>query len=181
MDVITDMKIRSIVLALTLWFSGPSSSPATSKVEGVKVEVTSVSPSKGVLHWKITNTSDVEVYVYDVFLWGSAFGISTKPDRLVFETCPTKIENGYPYHVPPVLLLLIPSHADREGDFKDPQIRRTRGKKISLEIGVGPEPYNVVQDALNVQKLGEADTSPYNVILKWSTIIESKPIQVPKE
>jgi len=181
MDAITSMKIGSIVVGLSLCFGGPFSLSATSKVEAVKVEVTSASPVKGALHWRITNTSDVEVYVYDVFLWGSAFGIRRRPDSVVFETSPTKIENGYPNHVPPVLLLLVPAHSDREGDFKDPQIRHARGKRISFEIGVGPEPYRVVQDALNVQKLGEAETSPYNVILKWSTIIESQPVQVPKE
>nr|MDP9148233.1 hypothetical protein [Acidobacteriota bacterium] len=129
---IIDSTLSLIVLGSILFFGGPNSH-VKSNIQGVTVTVTAVSPNMGSLHWKITNNSEVEVYVYDVFLWGTAFGINTKPDTVVFETSPTKIENGFPNHVLPVLLLLIPAHADREGDFKDPEIGKCQGKKISLE------------------------------------------------
>jgi hypothetical protein len=178
---ITATKIQWTVAILASILIPPLSSAVPSQVQGVKVEVTAVSPARGLLHWKVTNTSDVEIYVYDLFLWGPSYRVRTKPDSVVFETSPTEIQNGYPNHVPPLLLLLVPAHESREGDFKDPQIKSSRGKRISFEIGVGSEPYKVIEDYQGVRRRGEGTSSPFNVVLQWSTIFASPLVKVPNK
>jgi hypothetical protein len=149
---------------------------AAERVSGVAVEIKSVSPEAGSLHWKITNQSKVEIYLYDVFLLGPAFAIERIPGTTIFDTTPLhKLASCVPNRYLPVLLIVIRSGGTIEGDFADEEIKKlARGTKISLKVAVGPEPYSVIarwQRFLN----SDCKHSPYDAIATWGTIIESKP------
>src|SRR5216684_2222384 len=93
-----------LFLALSMGYSA-TKPPDVSKV---RFEVTRVSRKAGLLHWKITNNSDVEVYVYDFFLLGPAFNIERTQNRVVLDATPIETAATCPPdRFPPVLLLVV--------------------------------------------------------------------------
>lgn len=162
---------------LTFWLlvaSATGMAVAKPDAAQVHVEITGVSKASGSLHWKITNTSPVEIYVYDFFLLGPAFRVEHNPDRVVFDTSPTTEEASCPPdRFPPVLLLVIRSGGVVEGEFSDGRIKDLSGKAISLKIAAGSEPYSVVAEAKRLMASGRCEHSPYDAIVRWATIVES--------
>ena len=148
------------------------------RISKVEVEIANVSMKDGSLHWKIVNRSEVEVYVYDVFLLGPAYKIERRPGMVVFCTAPVEmLASCPPNRYLPVLLMVIRSGGTIEGDFSDPEIKKlVPGSRVSMKIAVGAEPYSV---AAEWQRFLNSDCkdSPYNAIVRWSTVIESKPIR----
>lgn len=172
---------RPVCICMILWLSLSMGNGATRPpdVGRVRFEITRESKRAGVLHWKITNKSDVEVYVYDDFLLGPAFDIERGGKRVVFDATPiATMASCPPDRFPPVLLLLVRSGGTIEGDFSDPEIAKSRGKAVSLKIAVGSEPYSVVDEAKRLASSNCAH-SPYDAIVKWGTILESTRIHVP--
>ena len=176
------MVIRCLVITcgMALTLNGASKDAAKVRVTGVSVQLSSSPQQHGQLHWKITNSSPSEVYVYSFFLYGPAYGTKDKEGKKVFDTVPTAQEGGCPNRFPPVLLLRVPAGDYREGDFRDPVLRGLSGKTASIKIGVGPEPYTVVDEAHRIRWESKSCVkSPYDAIFEWSTIQESNAVQVP--
>jgi hypothetical protein len=149
-------------------------------ITGVGLQLSSTA-EKGQVHWKITNKSQSSVFVYSFFLYGPAYGREHKEGREIFDTTPISRDTGTVNHFPPVLLLMVPSGDYREGDFRDLELKDLAGKTVSLKIGVGANPYSVVEEAkrLRSDRGQSMGSNPYNAIFEWSTIIESNPIQLP--
>jgi hypothetical protein len=169
----------AVVVAFSLALSSGASKPWPKKpITGVTVQLTSTN-EKGQLHWKITNASESSVFVYSFFLYGPAYGREHKEGREIFDTAPISRDTGTVNHFPPVLLLMVPSGDYREGDFRDADLKELTGKIVSLKIGVGDNPYSVVEEAQRLRRGQGMESNPYNAIFEWSTIIESNPVQLP--
>ena len=162
-------------LLLVLSLVGPShTANGAMPISGVQVEIGTISVRDGSIHWKITNRSKLEVYVYDVFLLGPSFATEHAPGLMKFDTTPMHVlASCPPNRFLPVLLMVVRSGGSIEGDFADPQIRKlTTGTAVSMRIAVGPEPNSVTtqwQRFLN----SDCKHSPYDAIVDWATIIES--------
>ena len=147
--------------------------------QGVHVEVGPPVQTGSLFHWKIKNSLDTAVFVYDFYLWGPALHVSSKTDRTVFETSPIiEVRSCPPYRFPPVLLLVIAPGRTIEGDFADSEVRDLKGKMFSLQVAVGPEPESVVTEAKRFFN-SNCEHDPYDAIVRWGTLIESTPIQLP--
>ena len=173
-------KILAFVVVFGLILSlGASKSGPKKRITGVELQLTTTSKS-GQLHWKITNNSPSEVYVYSFFLYGPSYETEDRGDKKIFYTAPTAEDGGCPNRFPPVLLLQVPFGDYREGDFRDPELKKLSGKTVSLTIGFGPEPYTVVDEAHRIRwKSKNCMHSPYNAIFEWSTTQESNTVQIP--
>jgi hypothetical protein len=146
------------------------------RVAGLHLEIRSVSASGASLHWKITNTSDQIVYIYDVFLFGPAFKVQKRSDGVVFDTAPVETVASCPPNrfLPPLLIPIWPGRS-MEGDFQDPAIKSlVRGQRISLRIAAGPEPDSISREWQEYLK-SDCRHSPYDAIVRWATVIESEP------
>lgn len=143
-------------------------------ISGVQVEIGMISVRDGSFHWKITNRSELEIYVYDVFLLGPAYAIERRPGVVRFDTTPiSPIASCPPNRFLPVLLMVIRSGGSIEGEFADPHIRRLApGTLVSMRIAVGSEPNSVTTEW---QRFLNSDCmhSPYDAIVRWATIVES--------
>lgn len=150
-----------------------------SPITGVTLQL-STTAVDGQLHWKISNASKSSVFVYSFFLYGHAYGYEHKGGREVSDTTPTSLDNGTVNHFPPVLLLMVPAGDYREGDFRDPELKKLSGRPVSLKIGVGADPYSVVDEAKRLRQSEKATDNPFNAIFEWSTIIESNAVELPE-
>ena len=146
-------------------------------VSGVKVSVSKVSVVAGSLHWKITNNSKEEVYVYDVFLLGPAFAIEQSHGTATFYTAPLRtLASCPPNRFLPPLLLVIRSGGTIEGDFVESEIKKVRrGTRVLIKVAVGTEPNSVTEAWRNFLS-SDCRHSPYDAIVQWGTIIESNSI-----
>ena len=169
----------NICIIILLALSTGHSANKPPDVSKVRFEVTRVSKRGGVLHWKIVNNSDDEIYIYNFYLLGPAYNIEQTPGRVIFDTAPiVRVASCPPNRVAPVLLLGIRSGGMIEGDFSDPEIKKAGGKKVSLKISVGSEPDTVVAET---KRFFDSDCahSPYDAIVNWGTLLESTRIKVP--
>jgi hypothetical protein len=92
--------------------------------EGVHLGVTKPTQDGALVHWKITNTLETAVYVYDFYLWGPAYHLEKQQDRTIINTTPVTEEASCPPNrFAPVPLLAVGPHRTIEGDFTDPDIR----------------------------------------------------------
>ena len=145
--------------------------------DSVSVAVTSAS-TEGILHWAITNHDQVAVYVYDFFLWGPALSVDYSPEKTTFNTTPVVEQPSCPPNrVAPVLLLVVAPGRTITGDLQDDRLERLAGKAVSLRIAVGSDPYTVVDEAKQFFD-SHCKHSPYDAIVRWGTIIESKTVKV---
>jgi hypothetical protein len=144
---------------------------------GVHVELGPPRQTGSLFHWKIKNTLETAVFVYDFYLWGPALHIGTKADKTVFETAPTAEERSCPpYRFPPVLLLAIGPGRTIEGDFVDSPPEGLEGRPVSLQVAVGTEPYSVVTEAARFYN-SNCEHNPYDAIVRWGTVVESAPVR----
>ena len=148
-----------------------------SQIKQVRIEATKALSKDALLHWKISNDSDLAVYVYDFYLLGPAYRVERDGSRVVFDTAPVSQEATCPPNrFPPVLLLVVGAHRSIEGDFTDPETKDLGGKQASIRIAVGAEPYTVVAQAKRFFK-SQCRHNPYDAIVRWGTILESNAIQ----
>jgi hypothetical protein len=173
----TDVALASILFVSCLVLPVRSQIPTRMTIGKVKVHLTTTSRSDQ-LHWDIINESDRPVFVYSYFLYGPAYGRQSVDSRAILTTTPLSLDEGTVNHFPPVLLLMIPAHDDREGYFRDSEIKTLAGHEVSLKIGVGSDPYSVVQNA-HALRYGKSQGNPYNAIFAWAKIIESNAVQLP--
>jgi hypothetical protein len=146
--------------------------------DSVSVVVTSAFSTDGALHWAITNRNDVEVYVYDFFLWGPALSVDRSQEKTTFNTTPVVEQPSCPPNrVAPVLLLVVAPGRTISGELQDDHLKHLAGKAVSLTIAVGSDPYTVVDEA---KRFFDSDCkhSPYDAIVRWGIIIESKTAKV---
>jgi hypothetical protein len=149
------------------------------KVSNVELEIGNVSTASGSLHWKIRNRSDVEVYVYDVFLLGPAFEVQRQASAVTFSTAPTRmLASCPPNRFLPVLLMVVRPCGTIEGIFSDSELKKLApGTTVSMQVSVGPDPYSVAaewQQFLN----SNCEHSPYDAIVRWGTTIESNAVRL---
>jgi hypothetical protein len=166
-------------LLATFYTAGMCQSWPKVPITDVTVQLTPTTMD-GQLHWRISNGSKSSVFVYSFFLYGPALGREHRNEKEVFDTTPTSLDKGTVYHFPPVLLLMVPAGDYREGDFRDPELREVMGRSVSLKIGVGSDPYSVVDEAKRLRQSKKSTDNPYNAIFEWSTIIESNVVQLPE-
>ena len=172
-------RLFTIFLMLGAWLPPTVQHSAKTPIRDVSVQL-SLTSTHNQLHWRIDNKSDLAVYVYSFYLWGPAYTTEGKAGVTVLETSPTTLEGGCPNRFPPVLLLLIPPRDYREGDFRDQRLQELTGKTVALEIGVGADPYSVVEQANAIRwKSKNCSRSPNDAIFEWQTIIESNSLSVP--
>lgn len=169
-----------VVLACLCALGGTGVAQSTTKPrpQSVKVTVTSASSADGTLQWAITNHNEVAVFVYDFFLWGPAFSVDESPEKATFNTTPVAEQASCPPNrVAPVLLLVVAPSRTIKGELQDERLKRLSGKSASLRIAVGRDPYTVVDEAKRFFD-SNCKHSPYDAIVRWGTIIESKPARV---
>jgi len=146
--------------------------------DSVSVAVTSASSTGGSLHWAITNHNEVAVYVYEVFLWGPAFSLDHSLERTTFNTTPLVEQPSCPPNrVAPVLLLVVAPGRTITGELQDDRLQQSAGKAVSLRIAVGSDPDSVVDEAKRFFN-SNCKHNPYDAIVRWGTIIESKAVKV---
>jgi hypothetical protein len=173
---------KHLVYVLFLIAVLPSEAWVSGKVPPSQVRITVTnSPKKDVLlHWAITNESDIGVFVYDFFLWGPAYEVERNGDKVILNTTPVKEMGGCGLdRLPPILLLVVAPHRTIEGDFLDTELKGVAGKLASMRIAVGPEPFSVVKQAKRFYSDKECRHTPYDAIVQWGTILESNTIQIP--
>jgi hypothetical protein len=161
-----------------MWFVGiGSGTTAAQRVSGVKVEIMAIARAAGSLRWRITNQSNAEVYVYDVFLLGPALEIERDSGMAVFSTTPSNaLASCPPNRLLPPLLMVIRSGGTIEGEFSDLEIKKlVSGTRIALKIAVGPEPDSVMSEWQRYLK-SDCKHSPYDAIVNWATMVQSKPL-----
>jgi hypothetical protein len=146
--------------------------------QGVHVELEAPRQTGSLFHWKIKNTLQTAVYVYDFYLWGPALHVGVRADRVVFETAPiAEVRSCPPIRFPPVLLLVIGPGRSIEGDFVNAAVRDLEGKPVSLQVAVGTEPYSVVSEAARYYN-SNCEHNPYDAIVRWGTLVESSPARL---
>jgi hypothetical protein len=164
----------AIALLLTIATSGVAqvvTKPAPNTVEFV---VTSASSADGAIRWAITNHSDGAVFVYDFFLWGPALSVDSAPEKTTFNTTPVVEQASCgPNRFPPVLLLVVAPGRTITGELKDQRITPLSGKAVSARIAVGLDAYSVVREAKRFME-SNCKHSPYDAIVRWGRIVESK-------
>jgi hypothetical protein len=76
-----------------------------------------------------------------------------------------------------VLLLVVAPGRTITGELRDDRIEKLVGKAASLTVAVGLDPYTVVDEA---KRFFDSDCkhSPYDAIVRWATIVESKAVKV---
>ena len=173
-------RIACICAVLLLTASvGSSAAPRPPEVSKVRFEITRLSKDAGLLHWKITNSSDDGIYVYNFFLLGPAYNVERSAGKLIFDTSPiVRVASCPPNRVAPLLLLFVRSGGVIEGDFVDEAIKSSgAGDEVSLKIAVGSEPDSVVQEAKRFYN-SDCKHSPYDAIIDWATFLETAPVKV---
>lgn len=175
--------LRQLAYVLLLIAVLPCGAGASEKVQAsqVKVNVTN-SPKKDVLlHWAITNESDVGLFVYNFYLWGPAYEVERNGNRVILNTTPVKEMGGCGLdRLPPILLLVVAPHKTIEGDFSDTELKDMAGKSASIRIAVGADPFTVVEQAKRYYYNDkQCRHTPYDAIVQWGTIVESNTIQIP--
>ena len=146
--------------------------------DSVSVAVTSAFSAQGALHWAITNHNDVAVFIYDFFLWGPALSVDRSAEKTTFNTTPVIEQPSCPPNrVAPVLLLVVAPGRTISGDLQDDRLEQLAGKAVSVTIAVGSDPYAVVDEAKRFLD-SDCKHSPYDAIVRWGTIIESKTVKV---
>jgi hypothetical protein len=144
----------------------------------VSVAATSASSTDGALHWAITNHNEVAVYVYDFFLWGPALSVDRSLEKTTFNTTPLVEQPSCPPNrVAPVLLLVVAPGRTITGELQDDRLKQIGGNTASVRIAVGSDPYTVVDEAKQFFD-SNCKHSPYDAIVRWGTIIESKAVKV---
>lgn len=177
------MKLRRLVFCVIFgaipMSCAAKSDPAVQR--GVSVEIEPPVLKGSLFHWKIKNSLDTAVYVYDFYLWGPAFQIETPDDRLVIDTAPvSEVRSCPPNRFPPVLLLVIAPGRTIEGDFADSEIKNAERKPVLIRIAVGSDPYSVVAEAKRFYYDGHCRHNPYDAIVRWGTILESNILELPE-
>ena len=176
------MKFAKQVISLAVLLSQFGNSALAQKMpkprpDSVSVALTSAS-AEGTLHWAITNHDKVAVYVYDFFLWGPALSVDHSPEKTTFNTTPVVEQPSCPPNrVAPVLLLVVAPGRTITGELQDDRLQQLAGKAVSLRIAVGSDPYTVVDEAKRFFD-SNCKQSPYDAIVRWGTIIESKAVKV---
>jgi hypothetical protein len=151
--------------------------PSLSK--DVHLEISAPKDSNSLLDWKISNTGSLRVYVYDFYLWGPAYRLEQDSGKVRIETAPVRERPGCaPNRFPPVLLLGIEPGRTIRGDFKDTEINLHPGDMVTLTIAVGTDPYGA-EALVKRFYLSNCKHNPYDAIVRWGTIIDSNPIQLP--
>jgi hypothetical protein len=169
--------MRPLILGLVLLVTGADAQSRPKLSAAVSVEIAKANRKDALIHWKITNTLDVAVYVYDFYLWGPAYHIARVGDRVTIETTPIIEQRSCPPdRFPPVLLLVIGPKRAIDGDFSDPQFKSPDQKLISLRIAVVSDPYSVVKEAERFSS-SHCQHSPYDAIVRWGTIIDSNTVE----
>ena len=172
--------ILAALVVLMIAFGGSAVAQRTIKPrpETVALAITSASSTDANLHWAITNHNDMAVYVYDFYLWGPALSMDESQGRSIFSTTPTVEEPSCPPNrFAPVLLLVIGPGRTISGELQDERIKPLAGRTASLVIAVGSEPYTVAEEAKRFYN-SNCKHSPNDAIVRWGTIIESKPTRV---
>lgn len=145
----------------------------------VKVTVTNSPKKDALLHWAITNESNLGVFVYNFYLWGPAYQVERNGDRVILNTTPVKEMGGCGLdRFPPILLLIVAPHKTIEGDFSDTELRDVAGKLASMRIAVGADPFSVVEQAKRFYNDKECRHTPYDAIVQWGTILESNTVRI---
>jgi hypothetical protein len=173
------MRLRTLICCVILLVTGlfANAQYKAPLREGVRLELTKPTQEGALVHWKITNTLDTAVYVYDFYLWGPAYHIERADSRLIINTTPVAEQASCPPNrFPPVLLLVVGAHRTIEGDFMDTAIKDAGGKLVSMRIAVGSDPYSVVEEAKQFMS-SKCKHSPYDAIVRWGTILESNAIR----
>ncbi len=175
--------MKSIVCICAVLLLMASRGPATRRppeVVKVRFEITRLSKDEGLLHWKIRNSSDDGIYVYNFFLLGPAYNVERSAGKLIFDTSPiVRVASCPPNRLAPLLLLFVRSGGVIEGDFVDEEIKRSAaGDEVSLKIAVGSEPDSLVEAAKRFYN-SDCKHSPYDAIIDWATFLESTPAKVP--
>lgn len=174
------MRAKAIIVSILLLGAGRGgyAQPPSVLARVVSLEISrDVTQSDAQLHWKITNSLDVAVYVYDFYLWGPAYSLVRVGDRVRIDTSPVIEQRSCPPNrFPPVLLLVVGPRRTITGDFSDPEIKGLEGKQVSLRIAVGSDPYSVVAEAKRFMS-SRCQHSPYDAIVRWGTIIESNSLR----
>jgi hypothetical protein len=177
------MKFAKQVISLAVLLSQFGNSALSQKrpkprPDSVSVAVTSTFSTDGALHWAITNHNEVAVYVYDFFLWGPALRVDRSPEKTTFNTTPVVEQPSCPPNrVAPVLLLVVAPGRTIAGELQDDRLEQLAGNAVSLTIAVGSDPYTVVDEARRFFD-SNCKHSPYDAIVRWGTIIESKTVKV---
>jgi hypothetical protein len=177
------MRLARLVVSLVMFLSQFGSSAVAQKTtkpspDSVIVAVTRAWSTDGTLHWAITNHNEIAVFVYDFFLWGPALSADYSAEKTTFNTAPiVERPSCPPNRVAPVLLLVVAPGRTITGELQDDRLDRLSGKVASLTIAVGLDPYTVVDEA---KRFFDSDCqhSPYDAIVRWGTIIESKAVKV---
>jgi hypothetical protein len=148
--------------------------------DAVSFQLTKTSQEGALVHWRITNSLGIAVFVYDFYLWGPPYHVDREQNRIVIETTPIDEEPSCPPNrFPPVLLLVIGPHRTIEGDFTDSTINGIKGKLVSMKIAVGTDPYTVVQEAKQFMS-SSCKHNPYDAIVRWGVILQSNEIAIPQ-
>jgi hypothetical protein len=164
--------IRTCQLILLFLFSVATVQAQTPTHSDVRVQVLSVAKRSAQLHWRITNASSSAIYIYATFLRGPAFSVRTASDRLIVATTPVTANSQCPNEFPNFRLELLSGGSSIEGTFKDPHLKSTGAKYISILIGVGPDAQSVEEDVKRARQSSICE-NPYNAIVRWQTIVES--------
>jgi hypothetical protein len=147
-------------------------------VEAVRLELSKPQQKGALLHWAVTNDLDVAVYAYSFYLWGPAYRVQRSSGHVFIDTTPVAEDPSCPPNrFPPVLLLVIGPHRTIEGDLTDPNVRDINQAGVSMRIAVGFDPYSVVAKAKAFER-SNCKHSPYDAIVRWGRIIESKRIDM---
>jgi hypothetical protein len=150
--------------------------PDSSKI---RLEIIRASQKAGTMHWRLRNGSDAGIYVYNFFLLGPAYSVERGNGKLIFDTTPTKLEDGCaPNRVAPLLLLFVRSGGVIEGDFVDTKIASAGANAVSLKIAVGSEPNSVVEEEKRIYNKTGCGGSPYNAVVNWATFVESNVVHL---
>jgi len=169
-----------ICVVLLLALSNAYCAAKAPDVSKVRFEITRVSKTAGVLHWKIANNSDAGVYIYSFFLLGPAYNIEHTPGKLIFDTTPIeRVASCPPNRVAPLPLFFVRSGGVIEGDFADPEIKNAGGDQVSLKIAVGSEPNSVVEEEKRFYNTAGCQHSPYDAVVNWAIFLESSRVRVP--
>jgi len=59
------------------------------RVGKLRFEITQLSKEAGLLHWKITNSSDDGIYLYNFFLLGPAYNVERSAGKLILIQVPS--------------------------------------------------------------------------------------------
>jgi hypothetical protein len=162
------LKVRFFVVAI-LMFLGAN----VLHSQDLKLEISRPAERKTLLHWKISNSSQQALFVFDFYLWGPAYRVEQNGKDTVIETTPIKDEQGcVPNRFPPMLLLHLRPGGIIEGDFEDDAITIPKDSRVSLVVAYGTDAYSL-QDRVKKIFGSKCSESPYNAILQWGHLLYS--------